>query len=629
LKTFIFISALCWSAAVTAQTPDSLKSKIKYPFAESFYEKDFFPDNILYTPIDTSFDEVQRYFPGNFPYSLGLANRKLIFGTSSETHPSANPIGFRSGISSLDLFGYTKDVLKYYRTRAPYTEIFGVFGMRREQFSRLLHTQNITRRWNIALNMLRIRSEGFYLHQNCTDNNITVSTNYVSKDNRFSLLGNGAVSSIKSEENGGITSDSLFDANLLENKKLIPVNLTDARSKRLYRQVYIKPSLHFGKKVNEMKGDSVISSRIHPATSLSFLVSASDNMFGYMENKLDSDYYEHNFFDTIRTLDSTHIEEFLQGLEFQTVLLKRIKIELGLDQKNLRFVQYNADSSRGMNAHFSDQIVKMGIGNAARKEKSKGLFWSIGKHYIVKGNHQGDDYVFGALGWIFNRNKKLSFEYTNAYRSVPFLYNEYTSNHFMWRNSFDKATEVRINLNYTDLKNRFSAGYRVNQITGYVYFDSTFFPQQYEGTVAIYSAFIQKKLRFGHFNFNNKITWQSVSSDIIRLPQFVTGHSFYYEGKWFRKATGVQLGFDITYYSSYYGDAYMPALGHYYLQNEKMLGDYPFIDFFFKLHLKRADIFFKSEHVNSGFMGGNYFLAPHMPAPDRSIKVGVKWMFFD
>ncbi|MFI5164375.1 MAG: putative porin, partial [Bacteroidia bacterium] len=37
---------------------------------------------------------------------------------------------------------------------------------------------------------------------------------------------------------------------------------------------------------------------------------------------------------------------------------------------------------------------------------------------------------------------------------------------------------------------------------------------------------------------------------------------------------------------------------------------------------------FKTEHANSGLMGA-YYLAPHIPAPDRSIKLGVVWRFYD
>jgi len=194
--------------------------------------------------------------------------------------------------------------------------------------------------------------------------------------------------------------------------------------------------------------------------------------------------------------------------------------------------------------------------------------------------------------------------------------------------SFDKISENRARVNYVDAKHRFSIGGEMNQISGYTYFDSTFSPKQFDSTLTIYSAFIQKDFHLKHFHFNNKITWQQASNEVIHLPQLVTNHSIYYTGKWFSKVMEVQIGFDVSFYSSYYADAYMPALGQYYLQNKKQIGNYPFIDFFFNMKVKHANVFFKSEHVNSGFMGA-YYLAPHMPAPDRSFKVGIRWLFYD
>lgn len=614
----------CLPTGLLAQVPDTGKVKVKYPVAEYFQEKDFNTYNTLYTTIDTLHEGVQKYFPNNFTYSLGLAGRKIIFAPSHE-------IGFRSGFNNLDLFGYNKEVVNYYKARTPYTEVFALFGMKKEQFSKLLHTQNISKQWNIALNMLRIRSEGFYQRQNCTDNNIALTTNYVSKNNRYSLLANGIISSIKSDENGGIASDSLFEARLLENKKLIPVNLMDARTKRRHREIYIKQSLYFGKKENVMKGDSIIGSRIRPTSLLSYSFNANDSEFSYTETKLDSNYYENTFFDSTQTRDSTHIEQFIQGLGFQTTLFKHIKINLGLEQKNTRrIVQYSADSLRTLSTSFFDQIVKMEIGIDPRKDIPNEYFFSLGRQYILNGSYQGDDYLFFTLGMAFNKNKKLLLEGTDANRSVPFIYDYYASNHFSWKNSFGKISETQAKLSYTDLKNKFSLGVEANNIRGYVYFDSTFSPKQFDSSLYVRSVFIQKNFRLKHFGFDNLIRWQDVSAkDVLRLPKIITNHSIYYLGKWFKKAVDVQLGFDVTYCSSYYGDAYMPALGQYYLQNEKELGNYPFIDFFFNMQIKNAFVFFKSEHVNSGFSGANYYLAPHMPGPDRSIKIGVKWKFFD
>ena len=63
-------------------------------------------------------------------------------------------------------------------------------------------------------------------------------------------------------------------------------------------------------------------------------------------------------------------------------------------------------------------------------------------------------------------------------------------------------------------KNKFSFGGEMNQVYGYMYFDSTFSPKQFDSIVNVYSAFIQKNFRLGHFHLNNKITWQHTASEV-------------------------------------------------------------------------------------------------------------------
>ena len=622
LPFYLFISVL------HAQVADSAKLTTIAPAAEYFPERDFVPFGSMYKPIDTLMEGVQQYFPNAFPYSLGLANRKLMFEPSMQ-------IGFRSGFDDLDIFGYNKEEMKYYRARTPYTEVFGLFGMKKEQYSRILHTQNISKQWNIALNMLRIRSEGFYQRQNCTDNNISLSTNYVSKSGHYSLLANGIISSLKSDENGGIRPDSLTEDIPFGNKKLVAVELLDARSKRLHREFYVKQSLYFGRRENVFTGDSIASSHIKPTTSIFYSFRASDDMFAYTEAKPDSDYYQNNFFDSTHTLDSTHIEGFATGFGLQTTLFKAIKINVGMDRDYVtRMVQYNDDSLRTLLTSFSDQKVSVSIGSA---DKVKGFFWNIGKQQVIHGSYEGDYNVRWSVGKIFKNHQKISLESNSSTHSVPFIYEYYNSNHFAWSTSFNKSQDLKLRLSFSDMRHRVKLSIQYTRVSDFVYFDSTFTPAstlKHFDAIGFYSCCAEKTFHLKHFGFNNKISYTpgldgNDPESVIHLPKIVSNHSLYYQGQWFKKATDVQIGLDVAYFSSYYADNYMPALGLYYVQYTKKMGNYPYIDFFFNMKIKHAVIFFKSEHLNSGFMGQNYYIAPHMPAPDRSIKVGIKWVFYN
>jgi hypothetical protein len=626
LLIFVFLSL---PLLLLAQKKDSLSLPVKAPVAEYFFEKEFFPGNFSYHSIDTSLNGVQKYFPNNFSYSLGLSNRKLSFEPSSE-------IGFSSGLEPLDLFGYNRNETRYYRARTPYTEVFVLFGQKKEQFARVLHTQNITKQWNIALSMLRMRSDGFYQRQTCTDNNISLSSNYTTRNKRYAVLANGIVSSVKTDENGGVLNEADYENNLFVNKKLIPISLADSRTRRGNREAHMTHYLNFGKR-DTLRKDTTTHSKIFPKTSLSYSFGIKENWFVY-DNKLpQGGFYEHAYFDTLATLDSTQYKELQHGVSLQSVLFKMIRLNLGADLKDLRLKQFNKDSSLALDTSFSDQVIRFEIRNFLRSDTSKGFSCKIGKQYILSGAHQGDDLIYGSLSYQFNKRRNLSLAYSSAFHSVPFIYDFYCSNHFWWRYSFDKIQEDRMKLYYTDPDHKLTSGAEMTRIDNYVYLDSNCLPTAYRGSnfITSYSVFLQKNFQLKHFGFNNQITWQTVQAPMagldenaIHVPEFVTNHSLFYKGKWFKGATDVQLGFDLTYYSSYYADAYMPALGLYYWQHEKKSGNYPYVDFFFSMKVQHVRIFFKSEHVNSGLLGP-YYLAPHTPAPDRSIKLGINWMFFD
>ena len=601
---------------LSAQTSDSIKAIVKLPVAEYFPEKDFFPNSCSYKSIDTSLDGIQKYYPHNFPYSLGLSNRKLLFEPSLE-------IGFRNGFESLDLFGYNKNKIKYYRTRTPYTEIFALFGMKKEQFARLLHTQNITKQWNIALNMLRLRSEGFYNRQNCTDNNISLSSNYTSKNNRYSFLANGIMNSIKTDENGGV-QDYIFENNLLANKKLIPVNLLNARTRRGNREFSLMQFLNFGKK-DSVKGDSTMRYRIYPKSSFSYSFNAHDSWFVYDDKNPISGYYQNIFNDSSETLDSTYIMEFQNEISYNY-----------LSQKN-KFGEKFSLSIRNQNVTVKENNFDSVYSNLFATASLHTSYLSFKTNYCFLGQNM-NDFLVSLHGKLSpGKNSVLEINVNTSETTPTYFHSRYSSNHFNWVTDFEKMFFASGDIKYSDSKHKFSLSASLSKIDNYIFLDvrtpflsglSNYTPFPNQGDAVIYSAQAEKYFQLKKFHFNNKIIWQQATEDVIHLPQFITNHSLYYQAKWFKKAVDVQIGFDVTYFTSYYADAYMSAIGQYYLQDEKKIGNYPFIDFFFNMKVKHAKIFFKTEHVNSGLMGA-YYLAPHIPAPDRSIKVGINWMFYN
>ncbi len=590
-----------------------------------FNEHVFSVSGQIYAPLDSTINRIQNYFPGDFPGAIALANRRLLLKGNDR-------IGFNHGFDGLDLFGFNKDSVRYYNTRTPYTELFALFGSKKEQFFRLLHTQNVTKNWNIAVSLLRIRSEGFYQRQNCTDNNLAFSSNYRSKSNRYCILVNGILSSIKSDENGGIANDSSFENGGLLLKHQLPVNLADARSRRGCRSFYINQFLNLGPKEKVMKGDSVLYYKVVPKNSLSLSTQYNDSWFVYDDKFPTSGFYENVIYDTTHTLDSNFFMTLANKIAWLRYFGENRDKQLKLAYGNYYHTAYNrylGDSTiRNQSAMFS-------FGSRYIPFESKWRY-NVEGEYFFDGGNKGDEYGSFCLERIFTRSRfsGMPLQWVGVYahysdRSVPYIYSQYASNHFQWKNTFDRISRSSIEFKLSDARHEFYLGVSYSNIFNYVYFDSTFLPRQFNDNVTVYSAYLEKNFRFGKFNFLNVILCQRSSADVIRIPQLATQHSLYYEDRWFNRVMNVQIGIDARWNSDYYADAYMPALGMYYLQNEKKIGNYPFADFFVNMKVRQARIFLKVEHFLSGVLGNNYYLAPHYPAPDRSFKVGINWVFYD
>jgi hypothetical protein len=73
----------------------------------------------------------------------------------------------------------------------------------------------------------------------------------------------------------------------------------------------------------------------------------------------------------------------------------------------------------------------------------------------------------------------------------------------------------------------------------------------------------------------------------------------------------------------------MPASGMFYHQDIREIGNYPYFDAFLTAKLKRTRFFVKYDHVNSGFMGKNYFNVLHYPMPGGTFRWGLSWTFYD
>ena len=210
-------------------------------------------------------------------------------------------------------------------------------------------------------------------------------------------------------------------------------------------------------------------------------------------------------------------------------------------------------------------------------------------------------------------------------RTPDIFYQNYFSNHYRWENDFKK--EKRFALSGTLSVERWSmeVEYNLMHISDFIYFNQEASPAQADN-VTLTSVSAEKNFRLGGLNFFNRLVWQAnTNSDVISLPHISVFSALFYERELVKNALTAQLGTNVFYRSYFYADSYSPALGQFYNQRSKKIGNYPTVDIFANLKWKSVLIHLKYEHANQGFPNSQYFSALHYPINPRVFKFGLSW----
>jgi len=157
-------------------------------------------------------------------------------------------------------------------------------------------------------------------------------------------------------------------------------------------------------------------------------------------------------------------------------------------------------------------------------------------------------------------------------------------------------------------------------------------PVQMSKDLLIVSGSFKKHFIVSGYNSDTRILVQyTTAGDVLRLPPAAIYSSNYWNQSLFKGALIAQLGFDVYYTTKYYGNAYMPATGVFYLQDDRKTGGYPFLDAFFAWRIKRTRFFVSWNNLLSGptLLGNNYFSTYSYPMKPRNVRFGLVWTFYD
>ena len=583
--------------------------------------------------VDTSLT-IEKYHKINFlrkddfdliPFSnTGVAYNTLSFYGINSINPKMGASNKYYSYDSVD------DVV-YYDLPTPFTELMYRSVFEQGQLLDAVYSVNTSRQFNFSISRKGLRSLGNYQNFISSSSNFKISTNYFSKNKKYRFRTHYTNQKLFSEQNGGINNSDILNfengnSQFLDRGVFDP-NFENAHNEFLGKRFYVDQSYVLIDK------DSISNSNLELFNSIyleekkyKFQQSSSDEFFG---------------------------DSFVSQEINDKILLNSLNLQAGLIYNSDIFGKINlglryASDKYSLENYQIDQYI-----DNTQSINSKTTF--ITAEYLktfskIELNAKTENFIFGDnKSNMFSSSVILQLKNNNSFTanyklfsSVPnynFLLHKSNYENYNWNNQFDNT-----------ITNSISLGLKLNEIIDldvdlisvkkHIQFEKivndladsseySILPIQQNGNLDILKLQLGRKINFGKFSIDSKLLFQnSLSDDIINLPQIVSRNTVYFSTDMFKKALFLQTGFGVKYFSKFYMNGYDPLLSELYIQNEKEIGEFPIIDFFINAKIQQTRLYFKFEHFNSSFTGYNYYSAPNYPYRDFSFRFGLVWNFF-
>ena len=621
-----------------SEKADKKESKI-FPYVGTWQLSDYgaFQDS---SKLDTIIDNFQIYHPVfiNSITSSYLGN----YGNpalNNDFFDRSSNVDFLF-LQSRQAYLLTPANVQYYNTRTPYSRLdFGQSGnkaVKNETRFNFFHSQNVNPYLNFTLRMNIAKSAGQYNAQESKNNFITLYSSYNS-DN-LNIYSGFITNTVKNNENGGLTDDALL-FNGAETE-LLNTNLNASKSDFKGTYYFVNGEYRFGKTI-ETEEDSALFRPI-----FGILVSSKYERHKQIftdEEEVGNTFFENTYYGNDYISDSIRfykLDNVLQLKQFENSERKTSfgkRAYLGIDFIKTATPGLDSIKFAGQDTAMYESIVHnySNLYGGAGIFRETGKFWTWnfeGKIYLI-GQKAGQTELSGIISKPFKvfKDSLASLVIAGSINNkvADYFQEELYSNHYRWNNNFNM--EQRMDVNGSIISPKFKLKLTGNYaiINNLVYNNYDGIPSQTGKELLVFSVFADKDFSYRNIHFRVRALWQQASDEeYIHLPDLSGFVSAYYKFV-ISKVLFTQIGVDTRYNTKYYADTYSPATGLFYLQNEKKYGNYPYIDVYANLRLKRTIVFFKMLNIGTNFLDGEYITTPHYPMPRSTFRFGISWLFYD
>lgn len=594
----------------------------RYLSDEGNFNTEYFTENnwLNFTSTDTTIFNIHKFNPArnqNVPYAY-LTNLGAPYYNRFFTYNRT--LGFDLGRDNIALYQNNMQSLHYYRTNAPFTEIFYLLGTKGEQWIRFMHTQNFGPRFNLALNFDKPIAAGYYLQERKSYSNFDLTTWWRSKDSRYKVYFGFIFNETDNEENGGISVDTLFTGyegprNLAETFR------TDALTEWRSFQGQITQTYDVGITETIAVDDTTFIKQFTPKAQILYRVGAADFDYSFKDATGDNTYYPAIFADADTLTDISDVDGFYNFISFGDYAVS-LNDSMGRDLLKEIFIQqqtYNLTDASG--SYTKNYLI---LGGKIDYHVNDLFQTHINAAYDIA---QNDFEVALRLHGNFSylpATLQLHLQKVNP----QWLTQHYYGFAYRWENTFTDIVHNSVSIK-AELPNLFTTVVAsLNLYDNFIFYNTDGTPEQITDNFQSIQLEVEQHFAFGDFYLDNYFQVQILSRYEKHFPVYQSNHSFYLMRNLFKSALRIQTGVDLWYATAYDGYEYNIVTGQFLLQSDTHLQFTPVMDLFVNFDIKALRFFIKFDNFSMNFFDRGYYEAPRYPMQDRTFKLGISWQLY-
>lgn len=526
----------------------------------------------------------------------------------------------------------------FFNSRVPLTLVSYNTGGTKEtvqDWLKVTFSGNINKRAQVGGWLSYLYSRGSYEHQAGKHFNWGLNGSYMGEHYQMMAMFNSHSNTNK--ENGGIEDDlyitdpaEVQGGNTSVRTKDIPVRLQDAQSNVNGLQLWMNHRYRVGYHlVNEKDSTATFV----PVTQFFWTFDFRTDKHKFDDGDSNDDgFWENTYFTEGSTSDRTHqwVLSNAVGVQLLEGFKKWAKVGISAYARHEigRYFQTPADTIGGVNTGMRPRVTENSLFIGGRIAKDRGAYirYSADASLGIAGVKAGDFNVRGDAQ--LRLRVKADTLALHAYaeisnRKPSFFLREFVSNHFMWKNDFGRTRRVRFGGELDVPHMLTNVGVGVENVQNLIYFNERSLPTQHSGNVQVFWVTLRQDLKFGIFNWQNALTYQTSSNkNVIPLPQLTVYSNMFLL---FRVATlRAQFGVDCNYTTRYSALGYQPATMSFTNANDVVVGNYPMCNVYLNMKLSKVRFYVMYSHFNQKLFGGsNYFSVAHYPLNPARFLFGL------